>query len=465
MRIAALLTPLDHERLAARGWIVKQSVLRTVQAQGVREDSAILGLAYRGLTVPIRTPLPVPKAPETHITAEAGLSLGPHMDLRAESLVQLGDVVKQGQPILRDRRRPECVVTAPMSGRVIELEIGPGRRLSSLVIASDDGLDPHLYEARPANDEMFGSSGSDALRALLQAAGLWMHFRSRPFGRVPAAMARPAAILIAAADTRPLAADPQLALDGHNRDWLQLGLSALVRLGDGPVHLLQNSGADIVSGMADVTVSRVGALHPSGLAGFQVYARCPAQPERPVWNVDLEVVVAIGQLLATGSLPATRLVSVAGPGMQQTRLVRCQPGADLREICHKHSKPGQTVILSGSVLDGSPSRWLGFHDRQVTVLNRSDSKPQQHWLDAALRRASRPEPIIATAAVEQALGGMMAGMALLRALSVGDDEAAAEYGALSLLEEDMALVDYVTAAEPRFADLLRAALDRIEANQ
>src|SRR5690606_15899050 len=101
--------------------------------------------------------------------------------------------------------------------------------------------------------------------------------------------------------------------------------------------------------------------------------------------------------------------------------------------------PGPRMILSGSVLGGHEARWLGFRDRQVTVLERREPKRQRHWLEDALRRASRPEPIIATAAVEQALGGPMPGMVLLRALSVGDDEAVAELGALSLLEEDLAL--------------------------
>lgn len=431
----------------------------------VREDCAILGLANRGLTVSLRTPLPLPTVPETHITAVSGLSLGAQMDFRAEALLRLDDTVSQGQPILRDRRRPECVVTAPMSGRIIEFEIGAGRRLASLVVASGDGVERHVHDAGAARDELAGGSSSGALRAVLQGAGLWMRFRSRPFGRVPTAAERPAAIFVMGADTRPLATDPQLVLDGQDGGWLELGLSAMVRLCDGPVHLCQNSGADIVSNMAGVTVSRVGGLHPSGLAGFQIYRHHPARPDRKVWDIGLEDIVAIGELLATGRLPVTRLVSVAGPGMRETRLVRCQPGADLREICYKHSKPGQTVILSGSVVDGTPSRWLGYHDRQVTVLERSNTTPRQHWLDAALRRASRPEPIIATAAVEQALGGLMPGMALLRALSVGDDEAAVDYGVLSLLEEDMALVDYVTAASPRFSELLRAALDRIEANQ
>lgn len=431
----------------------------------MREDCAIFGLPSRGLSVPISTPHPLPTAPEQHITVEAGLSLGPQMQIRAEPLVEVGSTVMQGEPILRDRRRPECVVTAPMSGRVIELEIGAGRRLASLVVASGDRLDAHAFDARPAGDELSGDSGADALRALLQQAGLWMRFRSRPFGRVPAAAARPAGIFVMGADTRPLAADPRLVLDEGSAQWLRLGLRALARLCEGSIHLCQDHGAELVSDMAGVTTTRVGPLHPSGLAGLQIYRHHPARPDRHVWDIGLEDVVAIGQLLATGNLPATRLVSVAGPGMRETRLVRCQPGADLREICYKHSKPGQTVILSGSVLDGAPSRWLGYYDRQATVLDRTDTRPQRHWLEAALRRASRPEPVIATAAVEQALGGMMAGMALLRALSVGDDEAAVDLGALSLLEEDVALVDYVTAAAPRFSDLLRAALDRIEANR
>src|SRR5690606_15048313 len=140
------------------------------------------------------------------------------------------------------------------------------------------------------------------------------------------------------------------------------------------------------------------------------------------------------ELLEEGTLPTTRLVAVVGPGLRASRLVRCQPGADLSEICYRSLKPGPTVILSGSVLDGAQARWLGGKDRQVTVLPRSHTKPHRHWLEAARRRASRPGPRIATAAVGEAWGGLVPGMALLRALSVGDDEASAEPGSLSLVD-------------------------------
>ena len=74
-------------------------------------------------------------------------------------------------------------------------------------------------------------------------------------------------------------------------------------------------------------------------------------------------------------------------------------------------------------------------------------------------------PLIPTAALEQALGGALPAVALLRALSAGDDETLAKLGGLTLLEEDLALADYVTGAEPRLSALLRGALDRIAAEE
>ncbi|WP_245958393.1 Na(+)-translocating NADH-quinone reductase subunit A [Pelagibacterium sediminicola] len=401
--------------------------------------------------------------PEKILTSEAGVSLAPWMEFRVEPLAEVGSLVAQGAPILRDRRRPECIVTAPIAGRVAELETGAGRRLTSLIVQAEGPCDRHQYDTRLALGELEGGSGTTALRQLLQSSGLWMRLRARPFGKVPEASTVPAAIVVMAVDTRPLAPDPRHAIGEENTARLNLGLRALSSLCDGPIFFCQDRGPDIPDAHGRLKIVRIGELHPEGLAGLQIHRLFPARLSRQVWDISMEDVVAIGQLLSEGRLPETQVVSVAGPGLREARLVRCPPGADLRELCYAFMSPGPRIILSGSVLDGRESRWLGFHDRQVTVLERREPTPR-HWLDAALRRASRPEPVIATAAVEQALGGAMPGMALLRALSVGDDEAAVDLDVLSLVEEDLALVDYVTAASPRFSDLLRAALNRIEAN-
>ncbi len=169
--------------------------------------------------------------------------------------------------------------------------------------------------------------------------------------------------------------------------------------------------------------------------------------------------------IPAGLVPETRLVSISGTALKEHRLMRCQPGADLRALCFDIVKPGPHRLLAGSSIDGVESRWLGTRTRQVTALSGAAPKIKQHWFSAALRSASRPLPIIPTAALEQAFGGLLPSAALVRAIASNDSETATRLGALSLIEEDVALADFVTAANPRIATMLRAMLDRIAAEE
>jgi Na+-transporting NADH:ubiquinone oxidoreductase subunit A len=270
-----------------------------------------------------------------------------------------------------------------------------------------------------------------------------------------------------AVDTRPDAPPPRLAIEGRLQEF-DRGLHALIALTQGPVLLCQDRGHDLIAAGSfgeRLRIVKSEALHPWGLAGLQIHRHYPARPGRPVWDIHAEDVADIGALLETGLLPETRLVSIAGSALRQARLVRCQPGADLRGLVHGFVKPGAHAILSGSALDGHEARWLGQRDRQATAMGRSGGGQPGHWLTSALRRASRPVPLIPTAALEQSLGGALPAAALVRALSAGDRESAVRLGALSLVEEDLALADYVTCAAPRLSFLLRRMLQGIEAEE
>jgi Na+-transporting NADH:ubiquinone oxidoreductase subunit A len=87
--------------------------------------------------------------------------------------------------------------------------------------------------------------------------------------------------------------------------------------------------------------------------------------------------------------------------------------------------------------------------------------PRQHWFSRALKGASRPLPIIPTAALDHAFGGILPAAPLARAIASNDAETAIQLGALCLLEDDLALADFVTAASPRLSSMLRALIDRI----
>lgn len=409
-----------------------------------------------GLVLPVVSP-PFAAGIEQRITAEAALTAPGWTDLRVDPLVEEGAVVAQGAPVLRNRRHPQIQLCAPMAGRLAALSLGPGRRLERALFFHEAQAGRHVHD-----------TGLPP-RALMQAAGLWRAFRARPFGRVPLPDAVPAGIFVMACDTRPLAAAPRLALEGQQEDFAR-GLHALAGMTKGPVWLAQDDGPDLavpdLAGTgARLRILRPGPLHPAGLAGVQIVTHQPARLDAPVWDIAAEDVAALGALIATGMLPETRLIAVAGPALREARLMRAQPGADLRGLTHGLVRPGPHAILSGSALEGAEAQFLRPRDRQVTVLTRPPAPARAHWFRAALGAAARPVPLIPTAALDHALGRVVPASALLRAIASGDEETATRLGALSLLPEDLTLADYVTCAEPALSALLGGLLARIEAEE
>lgn len=420
-----------------------------------RAIEAGLTLAFPGAPVPATSPSEL-------ITDEAAITPNHAEHLRLDMMVAEEAPVVAGAPVARLRDHPEITLVAPMPARVAQVRLGPGRQLKEIVLFREDGADRLTHDVTTAR-----TGDAAAVRALMQASGLWRSLRSRPFGHMPGVAEIPSAIMVMAADSRPFAPDPAAMLDAREEDLLR-GLAALGRLTEGPVYLCQRAGAPLAGpGAVEGRLKRLtcGARHPGGLAGFQIHRHHPASVAAPVWDLHVEDVADLGTLLATGQRPMLRTVAVAGAAMTEARLVRCQEGASLRGLCHGFTLPGAQQLLLGSPLEGREGSWLGPRDRLLSVLPRHGRAPRGHWFRAALTRAARPLPLIPSAALDQATGGMLAGIALLRALSAGDDETLVALGGLSLLEEDLALADYVTAAEPRLSDLLRGALERIAAEE
>ncbi len=410
-----------------------------------------------GLTPVFPSPVAAPAVAEI-VTEEAAVRATPGRPLAVTPLVAEGDMVARGAAVACLRHAPDICLTAPLAGRVARISLLPGSRLSEIVIFREDMEATERHD--PASAESPGG-----LRRLMQASGVWPLLRRRPFGGMPGPQETPSAIVVMAADTRPLAPDPLAALDGHEAD-LTRGLAALARLTEGPVLLCQTAkgphlGPYGVSG--HIRADRCGARHPQGLAGIRIHKACPAGLDAPVWDIHAEDAAALGGLLRTGELPVMRRVHIAGAGLREARTVMTHPGADLRQLTQRITQPGPHTLISGSPLDGHVARWLAPRDRQVTVLPRVPAaRPRPHWLVGALTRSATARPAIPSAALDQAMGGALPALPLIRALAAGDDETAMSLGVLSLLEEDLALADYVLSETNQLKSELRAMLDRIE---
>lgn len=411
---------------------------------------------HTGLSPRVSSPPNATAAPEVALTEEAGITPGAERTLRVTPLVEEGDIVSQGAPVACLHHAPEIQLVAPMAGLVARVVLRPGRKLSEIVVFREASGDVFRHATAEAETDA-------GLRRLMQRAGVWPLIERRPFGGMPSPEDHTAAIVVMAADTRPLAPDPRLALTGREEAF-ERGIAALTRLTDGPVLLCAEAGPPLFSPKPGGRIQLVtcGGRHPQGSAGIRIYQDVPATHEAPVWELHAEDVASLGDLLATGILPQSRSVSVTGGALRKARLVHTQPGADLRELTQHHLRPGQHRLLSGSAIDGYRAHWLGPRARQVSALPESRDPAPRHWLVQALTRSAGPRPIIPTAALDQAFGGALPAVPFVRALSAGDTETATRMGLLSLLEDDVAMADYVLGGEAGLAGLLRAMLDDVQ---
>lgn len=373
--------------------------------------------------------------------------------LRPSFEVETGDRVAAGQPLFVDRKRPQIVFTSPAAGVVEEIHRGPRRTLGLIVIRAD-GDRTVQFDLPPNLD-------GESVRALLLRSGLWPSFRTRPFERIPDPDAEPAAIFVTAMDTAPLAADASVVLQA-NADAFAAGLAAIAHLTDGPVFVCQAPGPALAAEEGRVRIAEFAGPHPAGLPGTHIHRLMPAGRDRTVWHVGYQDVAAIGRLTQTGRLSTERTVALGGPAMRDPRLAVTRLGASLDDLAADGLAPAAT-LLSGSVLSGRPTRYLGRYHTQVTALEARRPGPLREFGRGVSKVLGRrgPDPIIPVAAYDRVMALDILAVPLIRALAVGDAESAERLGGLELAEEDVALLSYVCPAGIDYGPLLRGVLDEI----
>ncbi len=444
-------------------------------------------------TITIRQGLDIPLAgePEQTVTAgptigEVGLVASDYPGLKPTMLVQEGDRVRLGQPVFADKKNEGVFFTAPACGTVTAIRRGDKRAFQSLVIRveGDEAIE-YAEATRPLDGQ-----DPETIRSLLQRSGLWCGFRTRPFGRIPTADARPASLFVTALDTAPLAADPMVAIS-RRADEFRAGLAVLRRMLSVPIHLCVRPDAAL-EGVATDGISLWGFAgpHPAGLPSTHIHHIDPVHASKQAWHLDCQEVIAIGHLFTTGRPDTEQLIALAGPGVCQPRLIASRRGASLAELCTGQLREqGAWRVLSGSVLDGRPldaaTGFLGRYHRQVAVIGEGDGRSLFGWLAPGSDRfsstglfASRLFPSRRFPLITAAWGGRRAiyplgvyervlpldiiATSLLKSLAVGDTEKSIDLGCLELIEEDLALCSFVCPGKNEFGPMLRAVLTAIE---
>lgn len=398
--------------------------------------------------------------------------------------VQVGDRVKLGQVLFSDKKTPGVVFTAPGAGVVSAVHRGERRVLQSVVIDLD-GTDEVTFSQYGAA-ELEGLSDAQ-VRENLQQSGLWTALRTRPYSKVPAIDAEPSSIFITAIDTHPLAADPAIVIAERAADF-EAGLKVLGNLGK--LFLCKADGVSLPGEqLAKVRTESFAGPHPAGLAGTHIHFLDPVSASKSVWTIGYQDVIAIGALFSSGRLSMERVVSLAGPVVEQPRLVRTRLGANLDELTAGELQPGANRVVSGSLLGGRTAHgafaYLGRYHQQVSCLREGKEREMLHYMRLGRTKHSvlnifisklnagkkfafststngSPRAMVPVGNYEEVMPLDILPTQLLRSLIVGDTETAQKLGCLELDEEDLALCSYVCAGKYEYGPILRDNLTRIE---
>ncbi|GLS82763.1 Na(+)-translocating NADH-quinone reductase subunit A [Paraferrimonas haliotis] len=408
-----------------------------------------------------------------------------YVGMRPTMKVKVGDVVQQGQVLFEDKKNPGVKHTALASGEVVEINRGAKRVLQSVVIevSQEDGLEFDSYSV-----EQLSQLTTAQVRSNLIASGLWTAFRTRPYSKVPAIDADPAAIFITAIDSQPLAADPDVVIAADS-DAFKQGQTVLRQLTNQPIFLCVKGGSEVLASDG-IDKQEFTGPHPSGLVGTHIHHLMPASSSRSVWSLNYQDVIAIGKLFVSGKLNNQRVIALAGPQASNPRLVRCPLGADLTQLASGESKgDGSTDrIISGSVLNGTnasgPHAFLGRYHQQVSLLHEGTEKELFGWLAPGTNKYSITRAFLGHLSnkmfdMTTSTGGSDRAMVpignyervmpldilptmLLRDLIAKDTDNAQLLGCLELDEEDLALCTFVCPGKYDYGAHLRECLEIIE---
>jgi Na+-transporting NADH:ubiquinone oxidoreductase subunit A len=352
---------------------------------------------------------------------------------------------------MRDIRRPEILFAAPASGRIARIERGARRKLETLIIEVDPAISAVEF-AVPLSKEQ------DAQRAFMLQTGSWSNLRTRPFGNVPGPLSQPAAILITAIDTEPLAPPVEAIIDAFAGEF-SAAVTMLAGISKAPLYICHQSAYRPPFDDASGAICKAfKSDHRAGLPGTHIQALCPLGfVGSEVWHIGYQETIALGHLLLHGRPWLQRIISLVGDTPFRPRCLQVTPGAAIAELLAAEVDAKAMQLLSASTLNagksGSKSNFLSATQRQLRV-NRPvvvtpggiSSIIPGDWLEGSAPAGIHPIP-------------------LMRALQLGDVERARDLGALELVEEDLAALSNACVSNSDYGLLLRTVLDQLEAMQ
>jgi Na+-transporting NADH:ubiquinone oxidoreductase subunit A len=425
---------------------------------------------------------------------------------------EIGTQVKAGEPLFFDKKRPEIIYAAPISGEVIDIRRGEKRSIAEIVILADKAeLSYHKYDNLPSL-----SAPRQELISFLLGSGAWPFIRQRPFDTVAEPTDTPKAIFVSTFDTAPLAPDLNLAVEGRESAWLK-GLEVLARLSGSKVHVGLSAKSENGPAAAFIKSSTVEGVethwfdgpHPAGNVGIQMHHIDAVLPGTKAWYTDVHGVILIGTLFLKGIFDTQKVVAITGAELKPhyvkvhqgaclDQLLKDMPNDFAEELVWTKDEKGVKIqqakqvrkirIVSGDVLSGTQverNGSLGFYDDQITALKEGNYYEMFGWLvpqtghptlsqtfpaaaifsdisyTADTNTNGEKRAFVMTGEYESVLPMDIYPQHVFRAIMSNDIEKMEGLGLLELSEEDIALCEFACTSKQPLQKMLREGLEML----
>jgi len=410
---------------------------------------------------------------------------------RPKVLVNIGDNVKSGQPVLIDKKLEAVLYTAPVSGEVVEINRGAKRSLLEIVILADKEIQYESFKSY-SSSEIQEVSREDAQSQML-VSGVWPQIIQRPYGVVANPEETPKSIFISAFDSSPLAPDYNYIFKGKEKEF-QAGVDVLKKFTSGKIHVTTDGDGDVNSmftQMSGVNNNRIQGPHPVGNVGIQIHHIDPICKGDLVWTVNPFGVIQIGKLFLEGKYDASKVIAIAGSEINTPQYIKTYLGANIKEFVKDNLKSDNVRCISGNPLTGeriSDAGYLGFYHHQLTVIPEGDYQELFGWVLPSSKKLSfhralgllsflnnknkeyvidtntkgEPRAFVQTGAFEKVVPMDILPTYLIKSILAEDFEEMEALGIYEIIEEDFALCEFIDVSKHDIQSIVRDGLNLMQ---
>ncbi|MEP0987773.1 Na(+)-translocating NADH-quinone reductase subunit A [Ekhidna sp.] len=409
---------------------------------------------------------------------------------RPKVIVKEGQNVKAGTPLFFERNVEDILYTSPVSGEVVEIKRGEKRKVLEVKILADKEIEFEKFKQFSSSD-INNLSKEDAIEQLKQSGG-WTNIIQRPYGCVANPVDSPKAIFISAFDTHPLAPDYAYILQGQEQ-YFQAGLDILKKLTSGTVHLNIDGEAEVAqifSQAKNVQLNKISGPHPAGNVGVQIHHLDPISKGDIVWTVNPVGVVIIGKLFIEGVYDTSRLIALTGSQMKNRGYAKMFAGASLTKLS-KNIEGEDNRYISGNVLTGEgigADGYLGYYENQITVIPEGKYEEFMGWILPSKNKLSfhrafgmltflngkdkefevdtnthgEERNFVVTGTFEDVMPMDILPTYLFKAILAEDYDDMEALGIYEVIEEDVALCEFVDVSKNPIQEILREGIELIK---